>query len=70
LRRLERMKHLLDPDFVAEVYSASDEETDAAIAEEIRKMKLRNPQRWQLFFASMPTETQEMLRDIERRFGV
>lgn len=61
---------MLDPGEVAEIESASDEENEAAMAEEIRKMKHRNPREWDLLLASFPKENQDQLRDIERRYGV
>ena len=68
--RMERMKNQLDPAEVAEIESASDEENEAALAEEIRRMKRRNPHEWELLLASLPKDDQDQLREIERRYGV
>ena len=69
-QRLSRVKHDLDPELVAHVEAASDEENEAAIAEEIRKIKARSLREWKLLLSSLPTESQKQLRDIEHRFHV
>jgi hypothetical protein len=69
-RRTQSMKGTLDPSWVAEVEAASDEENEPALAEEIRKLKRRNPREWELLRDSLPRDDQERLRDIERRYGV
>ena len=69
-RRLERMKSDLDPAMLAEVESATDEQNEAALADEIRRMKRRNPREWELLLASLPKENQEQLREIERRHKI
>ena len=69
-QRLERMKSDLDPAMLADVEAATDEQNEAALADEIRKMKRRNPGEWELLLASLPEENQEQLREIERRYKI
>ena len=64
------MKSDLGPAMVAEVEGATDEESEAALADEIRKMKRRNPHEWERLLASLPRENQDQLREIERRYNI
>jgi hypothetical protein len=69
-QRAASMKGALDPGLVAEIEGASDEETEAGIAEEIRRIKRRNPHEWKLLLASLPKENQDQLREIKRRYKI
>lgn len=63
-------KKVLGDAEVAAAEAMSEDEVDAAMAEEIRIMKSQDPRGWVRLLAALPAEERAKMREVERKFNL